>query len=205
MPTSPQPLHETKLVLASTSATRRQILRNAGLEFTVDSPAVDENVLKSTWGERPVTGIAEGLAIAKSLSLAGKYPSRIVIGADQTLIFENRVLSKSLNLEEARAMLSTMRGKTHILQSALACTCDGQKLWTHVAEAKLTMRHFSDTFLDHYIDHAGPAILDSVGSYKLEETGIHLFEKIQGDHYTILGLPLLPLLAFLRQHEAIPA
>jgi septum formation protein len=202
--TTSQPLYETKLVLASTSGIRRKILSDAGLSFISDSPDIEEETLKKSWSDKAADSIAQALAHAKSISLAKSYPDQVILGADQTLIFEGQIYNKATDQHEAREQLKKMRGKTHTLQSALVCTENAQTLWSHVSEAKLHMRNFSDEFIDRYLQHGGPTLVSSVGTYKLEETGIHLFEQIEGDHYTVLGLPLLPLLGFLRQHKVIP-
>jgi septum formation protein len=187
------------LILASTSATRRALLENAGLRFTSQSPLCDEEYEKQVYKGDPTRGLALHLASRKALSLSPSYPSTFVLGADQTLIFEGQIFSKPKDVSEARQVLQRLRGKAHVLQSAAAIARDSQVIWSEVEEARLHMRDFSDAFIDDYLARAEAGVLSSVGCYQIEKRGIHLFDRIEGDHATILGLPLLGLLRFLRQ------
>jgi septum formation protein len=193
------------LILASTSATRRALLENAGLRFTSTSPLCDEDKEKQAYTGDPTQGLALHLAIRKALSLSPSYPEAFVLGADQTLIFEGEIFSKPKDVSEARRILRRLRGKTHVLQSASAIAKHGQVIWSEVEEARLHMRDFSDTFIDDYLLRAEPSVLNSVGCYQIEKLGINLFDRIEGDHATILGLPLLGLLRFLRQQGMLLA
>ncbi len=188
------------LVLASKSRSRSALLAGAGLAFTtepsdVDERAVEEPLLAS--GAVP-RAIALHLAEAKALDVAARRPGDLVLGCDQTLGLGNERFVKPENRTEARHHLERLRGKAHELHSALVLAVDDRVLWRHVSVARMTMRPFSDAWLDDYLDRAGDAVLTSVGCYQLEGLGIGLFEAIDGDYFTILGLPLLPLLAELR-------
>ncbi len=191
-------------MLGSTSPTRRKILENAGVHCTVKKPEVDEDQLKNLWKDEDISTFAPRLADAKALALSQSYPAHSVIGSDQTLILGSRVFNKSRTLTEARKCLLELRNKTHLLQSSVTVAKDGKILWSFTDRAKLTMRDFTENFLDDYIEAAGEGLLSSVGAYKLEGMGIQLFEKIEGDYFTILGLPLLPLLTYLRQSGHLP-
>jgi septum formation protein len=190
-----------KLILASTSKIRCELLQRAGVAFELKPPRVDESQAKRNHASDPVNTLALHLAKLKALSLP--YAEHLVLGADQTLIFEGRAYDKPVSLEDAASQLRLFRGKTHTLQSALAIAQGGIILWTHVSEAHLTMRNITDTFITDYCNAQGDRLLRTVGAYQLEETGIQLFEKIEGDHNAILGLPLLPLLHFLRERRII--
>lgn len=192
------------LILASTSAIRRQLLANAGVTFAALRPSIDEADLKQTLRGHPPARLAQALADAKALSLCQAHPEALVIGADQVLDLDGKAFDKPANRNEARRQLLRLRGKTHRLHSALAVAQAGRILWRHRASARLTMRSFSRAFLAAYIDRQGDALLTSVGGYKLEEEGAQLFARVAGDHTAILGLPLLPLLAFLRQRGVVP-
>jgi septum formation protein len=187
------------LILASTSPIRKTILQNAGLTFTCHKPNTDETALKSQLRNIASPKLAMALASAKALSL--KHRSALIIGADQTLTFKKQRYDKPQNYAELRAQLASFRAAPHILHSALAIAQNGKIIWTTCQKATLTMRNFSEDFLDSYIKSSGPEILECVGGYKLEATGAQLFKKIEGDYFTILGLPLLPLLAYLRQQN----
>ena len=188
------------LILASGSAARRQILTGAGVPFGVQPADIDEEALKEALlakGERPIA-IAQALARAKALARSKQTPG-LVIGADQTLDLAGTLFNKAASLAEAEASLRLLRGKTHRLHSATALALNGQLVWQEVVSASLTMRDFSDRFLSGYLEQQGPAILSCVGGYQLESHGVQLFEQIEGDYFTILGLPLSGLLAQLRQ------
>ena len=194
-----------KLVLASTSRIRAELLTRAGLVFEALRPEVDENALKAS-----ATGFAPGdlaqlLAVSKATSVANRRPGVIVIGADQVLNLEGRAFDKPGSREEARDHLLHLRGRSHVLETAVCCVRGGDILWQHLGRARLTMRDFSEAFLDDYLERMGPEVLTSVGAYKLEGLGAQLFEAIDGDYFTILGLPLLPLFDFLRREGALAA
>jgi septum formation protein len=187
------------LVLASRSASRRAMLEAAGLPFEVSLPDLDERSVEAAAGPLDPAKAALLLAREKAREVARHRPGRLVIGADQTLALGKRRFDKPADREAARAQLGVLSGNTHQLHSAVAVIRDGEVLLDTVDTASLTMRNLSGTFVDAYFDAAGAAVLDSVGAYQLEKFGIHLFERIEGDHFTILGLPLLALLAFLRR------
>jgi len=192
---APQPL-----VLASKSDVRGKILAAAGLRFEIRPTLIDERAVEAKAGTRDAAAAARLLARAKAEAIAATLPGRLVLGADQTLARGNTRFGKPANREAAAAQLRTLRGRSHELHSALALVRDGAVLFDCVDAAQLTMRDFSDGFLDDYLDMMGDYAMASVGAYQLEGIGIHLFERVKGDHFTILGLPLLPLLRFLRQN-----
>jgi nucleoside triphosphate pyrophosphatase len=194
------------LVLASKSAVRRAVLEAAGIPVEAHPADVDEREIeaRATGGAGHATDVAMLLAQAKALAVAARMPGRIVVGADQTLALGDRRFTKPLDRAGARAQLDTLRGATHGLHSGFAVVRDGRVLHAGCETAWLTMRNFSDDFLERYLDAADAAVTTSVGGYQLERIGIHLFGKIDGDHFTILGLPLLPLLDVLRQHGCLP-
>jgi septum formation protein len=187
-----------RLILASTSKIRQHLLRQAGLEFEVITAAVDEAAWKQHHTTASPQEIAMGLAREKSVAVSRHHPEALVIGADQTLGLERFKFDKPASMAEAQAQLTMLRGKTHALYSAVSCCRQGKEVFAHCSSARMTMRNFSDAFLETYLRSSGQNLLSSVGGYKLEEQGIQLFEQIEGDYFTILGLPLLPLLAFLR-------
>jgi len=196
-----------RLILASGSAIRAHLLRQAGVAFSVETAPVDEMEIKhSLKAEQvPVERVAETLAEAKASRVAARqagsdHPQTMVIGADQMLEVDGTWLDKPADLAEARQQLLMLRGKSHRLISSVVLILGGTRIWHHTAQAYLQMRPFSDTFLDQYVAEAAPAILSSVGCYQLEGIGMQLFDRIDGDFFTILGLPLLPLLGQLRQH-----
>lgn len=186
------------VILASTSTIRRQLLSSAGIEFTVVSPAVDETMLKSQNPGAAPERLASLLAAAKASAVSRLHPKAVVIGADQVLALDGKSYDKPRTMEEAAGHLSSLRGKTHHLHTAVCCARGENLLWQHCAQASLTMRSFSSDFLDGYLTQIGRDALTSVGAYKLEGRGVQLFSAIAGDHFAILGLPLLPLLEFLR-------
>ena len=190
-----------RLVLASKSRARTALMAGAGLRFEAEPSHVDERAVEEAHlaaGASPAR-IAEVLAEAKALDVAARRPGDLVLGADQTLGFEGRRYVKAETIAAARDQLLSLRGQTHALHSALALARDGDIVWTHTGTALLTMRAFSESFLDAYLEQVGDRVLSSVGGYELEHAGIQLFDRIEGDYFTILGLPLLPLLAELRR------
>jgi len=191
---SPQPL-----VLASKSDVRGKILAAAGLRFEIHPAQIDERAVEARAGPLDAAAAARLLAREKAKTVAATQPGRLVLGADQTLARGNRRFGKPANHAEAATQLRDLRGRSHELNSALALMRDGELLFDCVDVAQLTMRNFSDAFLDDYLDMAGTSALASVGAYQIEGIGVHLFQRVQGDYFTILGLPLLPLLAFLRE------
>lgn len=192
------------ITLASKSAARMQVLTAAGVTFEAVGAGVDESILKNELlakGAGP-REIAEALAEQKALAVTR---AGLVIGADQTLDLDGRLFDKAETLEEARARLQLLRGKTHKLHSAVAIAKDGAVIWRETPAATLTMRDFSDGFLDAYLARHGEGLLGSVGCYRLEDDGVQLFEAIDGDYFTILGLPLMGLLDLLRREGALAA
>jgi septum formation protein len=194
-------------VLASGSRARREMLAAAGVHFTVqaadvDEPAIRARMLKQDASVEPKR-IAAVLAAAKAEDVSGKVRSSLIIGADQVLALGDELLSKAPSIEAAREALRKLRGRTHELHSAVAFAEKGKVTWAHVATARLTMRDFSDAFLDDYLLRAGDRVGQSVGGYELEGIGVQLFDHIEGDYFTILGLPLMPVLAELRARGII--
>ncbi|MBW8271183.1 Maf family nucleotide pyrophosphatase [Caldovatus sp. SYSU G05006] len=194
-----------RLVLASASAARRALLAAAGLRFEVAAAAVDEDAIKAAARAEgvPAADTALLLAEAKARRVAAREPEALVIGADQMLVCEGRWFDKPADPEAARAQLRALRGRTHELVTAVVCWRGGGRVWQHVALPRLTMRNFSDAFLDAYLAREGEAVTASVGAYRLEGPGVQLFARIVGEHSSILGLPLLPLLEFLRGHGVL--
>jgi septum formation protein len=195
--------NDRPLVLASRSASRRRMLEAAGIPIEICIPDVDERAVEATAGAPAPPDAAVLLAREKAQAAARLMPGRIVAGADQTLAFEGRRLNKPADAVSARDQLMMLAGKTHYLHSAVALAQDGKVLFDAVDTASLTVRPLSGVFLDRYLAATGSAVLSSVGAYQLEKTGIHLFERIDGNYFTILGLPLLPLLDFLRRHGSL--
>ncbi len=193
------------VILASTSPIRRTVLQNAGVAVSVRPPLTDEAELKKTLGPAKPEAVALALAEAKACSISKAGALELVVGADQVLAFAGAIFDKPRGLAEARTQLSALRGKTHELHSALACARGGKIVWRCVKTARLTMRSFSNLYLESYLGRMGGEITRSVGAYKLEGEGVQLFEKIEGDYFAILGLPLLPLLAFLREQGELPS
>jgi septum formation protein len=193
------------LVLASRSMSRRQMLEAAGIPIEICIPDVDERAVEMAAGTPSPPDAAVLLAREKAKAVSRLMPGRIVAGADQTLAFESRRLNKPDDLVRAREQLAMLAGKTHYLHSAIALVQDERILFDAVDTASLTLRRLSGSFLDRYLDATGEAVLSSVGAYQLEKAGIHLFERIDGNYFTILGLPLLPLLDFLRRNGNLAA
>jgi septum formation protein len=189
------------LILASKSPARRALLAGAGVTADVLPAEIDERAVEARAATHEASATAALLARAKAAAVAAQKPGRLVLGADQTLALGERRFSKPADRNAAAEQLRALRGKTHALHSALTLMREGTVLFEHADAARLTMRAFSDKFLESYLDAAGEAVTASVGAYQLEGPGIQLFERIEGDYFTILGLPLLPLLAFLRREK----
>lgn len=186
-------------VLASTSPIRLQLLRSAGLLVEAVAPRVDEEAARAALlaeGARP-RDVADTLAELKARKVADRRPGDLVLGCDQVLEIEGAILAKPEDPEQARDHLRQLRGRTHRLLSAVVAYEGFEPVWRHVAEARLTMHQISDGYLDDYVTRNWDSIRHSVGGYKIEEEGVRLFSAVTGDHFTILGLPLLPLLAWL--------
>jgi septum formation protein len=187
------------LVLASRSEVRRALLQAAGIAVEVCPADLDERRLEATAPSADAGAAAALLAREKACAVAQQMPRRLVLGADQTLALGDQRFSKPADRAAAHAQLRALSGRTHELHAAVALVRDGAVLFAHVGVACLTMRPLSDTFIETYLDAAGSAATASVGAYQLEGLGIHLFERVEGDHFTVLGLPMLPLLDFLRR------
>ena len=199
------PQENETIILASTSPFRRQLLENAGLSITPVAPQLDERAL-----EAPLEGsgaspedVALVLAEAKATEVSERHPSAWVIGGDQTLSLGDQVFHKPADMEGARRHLLALSGKTHQLNSAVVLARGGEAVWRHVGVARMTMRKLDPAFIGRHLSRVGEKALSSVGAYQVEGEGIQLFEKIEGDHFTIVGLPLLPLLSRLRELGAI--
>jgi len=186
------------LILASQSRARQMLLANAGISFDAIPADIDERALQKNSGLSAPGEIAGLLAREKACFVSSKNPGRYVVGADQTLALGNRLFSKPAGRTQAADQLRLLAGHTHELHSAVAVARDGKIVFSDVSTAKMTMRHLDESGIEAYLDQAGQAVTTSVGAYQLEGLGVHLFERIEGDHFTILGLPLLPLLAYLR-------
>ena len=191
-----------EIILASGSAIRRQVLLGAGLSFRVETAAIDERsvigTLKSRTPHVPLALLAQGLAEAKALEVSRQYPDAYVIGADQMLELDGQILHKAVSLEAAREQLLRLRGRRHMLHSGVAVARGRSTVWRTVQSASLSVRLFSEAWLEHYLARADDALTKSVGAYQLESIGVQLFDRFEGDYFTILGLPLVPLLEFLR-------
>lgn len=195
---------EQPLVLASKSATRLTLLVHAGVPVETVAADVDERAVQSQAEELDPARIALILARAKALAGAKAAPGRIVLGADQTLALGAKIYHKPETIEAARTQLMELAGHTHALHSAVAVAFDGTVVFETVVSAFLTMRPLSEEALNTYIVAAGPRVLTSVGAYQLESVGVHLFTRVEGDHFTILGLPLLQILPFFREQGLLP-
>ena len=191
------------LILASGSAARAAMLSGAGVDFTVEVAGVDEDAIKVAMTGASPDALAEELACAKALAVSRQRPEAWVLGCDQTLSFEGGLISKAGSVEEARQRLGQMRGKTHHLHSGAALARGGQIMWSGVDSVRMVMRDSSDAFLDAYVTREGDAIRSCVGSYKLEGLGAQLFQAVEGDYFTVLGMPLWPVLAELRRAGVI--
>jgi septum formation protein len=187
------------LLLASASAIRLQLLRSAGLSVTAEPARIDEDSLRQSLEAEQAKPreIADTLAELKAEKLANRHPGTLVLGCDQVLAFQGRVFGKPETPDAARTQLTALRGQTHHLISALVLYDGAKPIWRHISEAHLRMRDISDTYLEDYLARNWDSARHSVGAYKLEEEGVRLFSSIEGDYFTILGLPLLPLLDYL--------
>jgi septum formation protein len=198
-------LASSPLVLASGSTVRRALLEAAGIPVEARPVNLDERAIEAAAPSEDPSAVAALLARAKALWVAAGVPGRLVVGADQTLALGRRRFDKPADRAAARAQLKTLAGRTHELHAAVAVARGRDVLFEHVAVARLTMRPLSETFLERYLDAVGAAVSASVGAYQVEAIGIGLFDRIEGDHFTILGLPLLPLLAYLRAEGSLAA
>jgi nucleoside triphosphate pyrophosphatase len=196
-------LGKEPLVLASQSKARQALLANAGIAFESDPADIDERAIQVSSGLSAPGEIASLLAQAKAVSVSSRRQERYVVGADQTLAWGARVFNKPTGRAQAAGQLRALAGHCHELHAAIAVARDGKLLFEHVSVARMTMRPLRDADIESYLDAAGDGVTSSVGAYQLEGLGVHLFERIEGDHFTILGLPLLPLFAFLRSEHLL--
>ncbi|MFN7281392.1 Maf family protein [Brevundimonas sp.] len=195
----------SELILASRSAARRAMLTGAGVRFNVVDAGVDEPAIKAAFGYDDPAALAVELAKAKALAVSRQEPGAWVLGSDQTLAFEGALVSKAPTLAAARDRLRTMRGRIHHLHSGAALARDGAVAWSGVDTAQMAMREFSDAFLDAYLDAEGEPVLAAVGAYRLEGMGSQLFDRVDGDYFTVLGMPLWAVLTELRRAGVIAA
>lgn len=193
------------LVLASASSARAAMLQAAGVKIDIDPGRIDEDAIKAAMKAEgaPPRDIADKLAEMKAQRTSARQPGRLVLGADQVLVHNAALFDKPVSRDEARSHLQTLRGETHQLLSAAVICLDGAPVWRHVGTARLTMRPFTDVFLDSYLDAFGDAVTTSVGGYHLEGLGAQLFARVEGDYFTVLGLPLLEVLGFLRARKVL--
>jgi septum formation protein len=192
---------ENPLILASQSHARQMLLAHAGISFEAVPADIDERSIHKHSGVSAPGEIANLLAREKALAVSSLRPGHVVVGADQTLALGNRLFNKPSGRAQAAEQLRALAGQTHELHAGVAVARDGKILFDHVAVARLTMRVLGDANIAAYLEAAGDSVTSSVGAYQLERFGVHLFERIDGDHFTILGLPLLPLLGFLRSQS----
>lgn len=191
------------LVLASASRVRQLLLRNAGIVVEVCPAAIDERAVEAASPSPDPGAVAALLAREKACAVERRHRGRLVLGGDQVLALRSRRLTKPVNRAAARAQLGALCGQTHELHSAVALVRDGAVLFEHVDVARLTMRSFTERFLDSYLDAVGNAATETVGAYQLEGPGVQLFDRLEGDYFTVLGLPLMPVLAFLRRQGCL--
>ncbi|THF50311.1 Maf family nucleotide pyrophosphatase [Allorhizobium terrae] len=195
------------LVLASTSPFRKHLLQQAGLEFTTAAPDIDEREIEALAEHQSLSPsqLAELLGCEKALAVSKKQTGALVLGGDQVMALGETVYHKPKDLAAAREQLLSLRGATHVLNSSLALAKDAEIVWSHVSQAQMTVRLFSETFLDDYLDKVGDKILKSVGGYQIEGMGVQLFSKVNGDYFTIIGVPLFPLMEKLRELDVLHA
>lgn len=197
-----------RLILASQSSARRILLEAAGVPFDAMAPMVDEDSAKQGLRANGISprDLADVLAELKALKLSRRFPSDLVLGCDQTLSLDNGVMfDKPASRDALKKQLKDLNGKTHNLWSAAVLAQGGSAIWRHIERCKMTIRPLSDTFIDEYIEAEGDALLGCVGGYRLEARGVQLFSHIEGSHFGVLGLPLIPLLDILRTHRVIPS
>lgn len=196
---------QPQLVLASASSARRALLTAAGLRFVAAPAPVDEEEVRAGAQAEGIEAgeVATMLADLKARAVARRQPEALVIGADQILVCEGAWFAKPESIDSARHQLRALRGRVHTLETAVVCRIGDQRVWQHLSRPRLNVRAFSDEFLEAYLAAEGEAVLGSVGAYRLEGLGMHLFDRVEGDHAAILGLPLLELLRFLRQHRVL--
>jgi septum formation protein len=196
-------LGKQPLILASQSRARKMLLANAGIDFEAKPAGIDERAVQQSSHLSAPADIAALLAREKAVAVSKQEPDRYVVGADQTLSLGKQLFNKPSGRAQAAEQLRALAGRTHELNSAVAVARGGEIVFAHVAVARMTMRPVSEVEIAAYLDRAGEAVSSSVGAYQLEGLGVHLFERIEGDHFTILGLPLLPLLVFLRSEKLL--
>lgn len=198
---------QVPLILASASEARAALLQSVGVPFSAQPASVDEDSLKSSLREdgAPASDAAEALAELKAQRMSSRAPEAFVIGADQLLDCDGEWFDKARDRDDARSQLRALRGRKHSLATAVCVCRAGARVWAHVESPQLTMRALSDEFIERYLDAAGDEVIGCVGGYRLEGLGAQLFESVMGDYFAVLGLPLLPLLAFLRQHGVVPS
>ena len=196
----------SKLVLASNSSIRAQLLRNAHVEFESVTARVDEDMIRRALEAEGATPreIADALAESKARKVSAKRPGALVLGCDQVLDFQGEVFSKPVDRDDARRQLQKLRGQRHMLLSAAVIYRDGEPLWRFVGVVRLFMRQFSDAYLDQYLDRNWDEIQHCVGGYMLEAEGVRLFEKVDGDYFTVLGMPLVEILSYLTLQGELP-
>lgn len=195
----------TRVILASTSTIRHQLLKAAGIEVIVVPPGIDEEKLTRERGKVEPAFLAQTLASEKAITVSNRSGTDFVVGADQVLECEGLTFGKPATLTAARDQLLSLRNREHTLHSAVCVAQHGVETWQYGGTARLAMRDFSNSFLESYLEQMGPDVLTSVGSYKIEGPAVQLFERIEGDYFTILGLPLFPLLQFFREGGVIPS
>ncbi len=190
---------KTRFILASQSENRQRLFRDAGLIFEISVSRIDEHTIKESLLSEGASArdIADVLAESKALRVSRKNPEALVIGSDQVLEFEGALISKPTSIANAKAQLLSFRGKQHNLFSAAVIAKDGTPIWRHISQAKMSVRNFSEKFLDEYLERIGYDVMTTVGGYKIEEEGVRLFSRIEGDYFAILGLPLLELINYL--------
>lgn len=195
----------TMLILASASGARARLLREAGVRFGVRPADFDESIVKKQLVEKGITsdGMATALAEQKAFNVSDASPQALVLGCDQVLVCENRIFDKPRDVAEARETLQFLRGKSHQLITACVLAQTGEAIWQHQERATLWMRDFSDAFLESYLKDEGMTVMSAVGCYQLERRGAQLFERIEGNFFSILGLPLIPLLGALRRYGIV--